>query len=506
MDWRQEDQEIRGEEFLIPVTFTRSISAAFLAAGLILGLTGCAQKSELRQEKIGREAANQDFKKAIAQIRKQGGPGGSLYGSQSKLLGHMDLGLLYHFAGMYDSSIIELAKASSIADELFTKSVTNEAVSLLTNDNVRPYRGKPYELTFMRTVQALNYLALGKPDEARVEIRQGQIHLDEVARLAGKDKGAYRDDALFRALSGLVYEMTGDRDDALISYFKSLKAYRSQGGAPDAFRRYALRALSLGGREDDLKNLGLDPPSPSPDALEPVPGQDGEIILIGHAGRSAEMQETMFWGTWVRDGILTIHFKDASGKTITEILPAPGLPASELAKAGSGGRTRSGTTFHVKFSMPSIKTIPSRARRFALSIDGVGTTRSESWSELNQHLEDYFAENRVAILTRTVIRVVVRTIANEKTKSAVRTDNPLINLLVNVGADVLTDQLEQADTRHWFLMPRTLEVARIRVKPGSYTATAGALDIQGIALHSQVFSGLQVKAGEKRVLVLSYWK
>ena len=65
-----------------------------------------------------------------------------LYGDNSVFLYHFDLGTLYHYNGDYKKSAAEFENAKQVYEDLYTKSVTNEAASVMTNDNVRPYRAR----------------------------------------------------------------------------------------------------------------------------------------------------------------------------------------------------------------------------------------------------------------------------------------------------------------------------------------------------------------------------
>jgi hypothetical protein len=67
----------------------------------------------------------------------------------------------------------------------------------------------------------------------------------------------------------------------------------------------------------------------------------------------------------------------------------------------------------------------------------------------------------------------------------VRTDNALLNLLVSLGTDLLADQLEQADVRLWFLLPRTLEVARIPAPAGRHVVQVAAENADGKVLRTE---------------------
>jgi hypothetical protein len=126
--------------------------------------------------------------------------------------------------------------------------------SLLTNDNARPYAGSLYERVFVHQYQALNYLAAGDASGALVEVRRANLIQNEAlakkensvdkaredAEKKGFDAGRYgnyfsgMDEAAGRVktgfqnaatfyLSGLIYEATGNTNDAYIDYRKALE-------------------------------------------------------------------------------------------------------------------------------------------------------------------------------------------------------------------------------------------------------------------------------------------
>ena len=477
---------------------TRLIPTALLGLAA-LGFQGCADKSMLRLEKIADSARKDDYQKAVADVRKNQ----DLYGSSAKLLYHMDLGILYHYAGKYDSSIEELSKAVAIHDDLFSKSVSNEALALVTNDNSRPYRGKPHEIVLLHQMLAFDYLALGKNDDALVEARQVQLYLDELKRKGGPDAKGYTDDGMFRYLSAIAYQGGRQSDDAAVSMYQAIKAYRNGPVTlPASVAKGAFATLKAHDREGDIQELKLTDAAPVAGGnVSPAEADGSEIIVVGEAGRSPALAQNVFWGTYARDGALVIHYHDAKGNVLTEVLPAPGLPASELQKASRGKRTQSGTTFHLKFALPAVKAAPSATRFFTVAGEATpNPVKTEALTDLDPLMEHYLQDNHAAMLTRTVIRVVIRTITAQETKSAISGDNPLLNLILNIGTDVLADQLEQADTRTWFLLPRTVQIARIPVKPGIHSLTVQAHDAAGNTLGTRSFENVDVKPGEKKFL------
>lgn len=458
-----------------------------------LGLGGCANRSAMRYEKIAKVAERNDYRAAAAAIRKNS----KLYGSNDRLLYEMDLGMLSHYGEEYDSSIAHLSRAVRIHEDLFSRSVSNEAAALLTNDNARPYRGKPYEIVLLHQYLAFDYLALGKYDDALVEVRQTQLYLDEIKRKAGKAEKAYLDDGMFRYLSALAYEAAREKDDAAISAYQAVKAYR--GGPiplPASVAAYAAVLLKSAGREEDIRELNLEG-----DAAAAAPEPGAEIVVVGSAGRGPALDQTVFWGTWVRDGVLVVHFRDARGQEVTEALPAPGLPPREIEKASRGRKSQSGTTVHIKFAMPVLKREHSRTRFFTVAGASLAApARTEPLTQTEPLLSQYLEENRGSILARTVVRVVIRTMAAQETKSALNTGNPLMNLFLNIFTDVLSDQLEQADLRSSFLLPGSVQVTRIPVKPGVHSLTVQAHDASGQALGTRRFDNVEVKPGQKKFL------
>lgn len=88
---------------------------------------------------------------------------------------------------------------------------------------------------------------------------------------------------------------------------------------------------------------------------------------------------------------------------------------------------------------------------------------------------------------------------NAKGVTVTQVTEAAVNLLLNVGTDVLADQLEQADTRNWFLLPGSIQMARIPVKPGKHSLRVDALDGAGGSLGTKAFADIEVKAGEKEV-------
>jgi hypothetical protein len=472
---------------------------AVLCALCLLVTVSCTTRSARRVERLHDATSTSDYLGAIERIREKP----ELYGQLNQLLYHLDIGLLFHYAEQFDSSNTYLLKAADIREELYTRSVTNEAVSILTNSNVRPYRSYPYEIVFLHQVLALNFMALGQTDEALVEARRTQLLFNEWERKNAKHN-RYFTDGMFHYLTSVAYDEAGESDDAMISLFHAVKAF--QAGPvplPDPIRDYAHHMFVLNGRESDNELLELEPAGPPED----VPGLDNglsEIVVVGYAGRGPVLRERVWWGTYVRDGLLILHHRSPDGSDETITLPAPGLPEEEYQRASEGRTTKSGTTFHIKVATPVVTPTPSVTEYFTLD-SGHTPVSLRSWevNDLDLQAQKRMDDAAARTIARTVVRVVLRTIAAQKAKERMETESAISNLLINVGTDLLTSQLEKADTRSCFLVPKRVHVLRIPVEPGTHSMKVAARDGNGGVVEVRRFTDIKVGTGQKRFLFFS---
>ena len=459
-------------------------------------LTSCASRSVLRFDTLFEVTGRGDFSTAIRTIQHKPG----LYGKTNRFLYNMDIGVLYHFAGRFDSSNVYLLKAADIYDQLFTRSISNEAVSMLTNDNVRPYRSKPYELVLCHQFIALNYLAEENVDDAVVEAKRTQLLFNEWERKGYKD-GKYSTDGMFHFLSSLAFDAQGQTDDAMISLYNAVKAFQNGPVAlPPEVNNFAYHMFRKNDRMSDAEQLKIVPNQGIAD-WENFGNEESEIVVIGYAGKGPVIREQVWWGTYVKDGLLVLNYTPPDGQMQTITMPAPSLPPEEYEKAAKGKKTRSGTTFHIKVALPVLQVFPSETDHFTIQGNCVkGSVKTFIINDLGKQAQKQMDDTHAATVARTVIRVVLRTIAAQKTKEELKTSSPVANLLLNIGTDILADQLEKADTRNCFLIPQTVQVARIPVKPGIYTIEIGAKNRTGGLLGSKTFTDITVGRHQKKLV------
>ena len=218
---------------------------ALLALTGLYGCSAVATKTKFH-EPITASIKSGNYDRAAQEIRAAGISG--KYSQKDRLLYYLDSGMIDHYARNFDSSNVELSQAEDAADELFTKSISRAAASLVLNDNVLEYSGEDYEILYSNLIKALNYVSLDEFDEAFVEIRRANDKLDLLEQKyadaatafnqrAGQNEPAvdyragkvrFNNDAFARYLSMRIYAADGQLDDALIDRRFLTEAFETQ--------------------------------------------------------------------------------------------------------------------------------------------------------------------------------------------------------------------------------------------------------------------------------------
>lgn len=448
-------------------------------------LCSCANKSMTRYETLAPVLKKEGFEGTIQKIEKKKD---DIYGKNSEFLYHFDKGMLYHYTGNNKESIKSFEKAEQVYEDLYTKSVTNEAAAIVTNDNIRPYRARPFEVLLMYQYQILNYLAIGDLDGALVEVRRAQIASEALYQ---KDKEKVNDNGWLRYLSAIVYEMAGEEDDAAIAYLKAAKAFEEGNiSMPKEAWEFINESLTKMDRADDLKNFKSPPLSQTPKATD-AREKGQEIIVIGYAGHSPILGEMYLSGTYVSGTAMNLTYKDGkTGKvgSFTVFVPP-------VAGAGSN-------TFHVGFALPEKMELPQRTSLFSVNLDGKMRISPEKVANIDAELEQNMEDENATTMVRTATRVILRTIAAQKAKSSTNTGNGILDLVKNIAVDVGQSQLEQADLRVGLFMPNSIYVTRIPVTEGTHQLNVSALGAHGQIVGDYRLDNIKVKKGQKKIVVI----
>ena len=362
-----------------------------------------------------------------------------------------ELGLVAHYANHFQESNAALDQAGDIAEDRYTKSVSKEAVSLVTSDQMRPYSGTRYERLLSHYYRALNYVYQGQLDGALVECRRATALINY---FKGEDEKYDFFGAGFLAyLSGVLFEATGEWNDAYISYKQAAEYYRNAAEKtgvemPEDIGRSLVRLARKLGFVDELARY-----QGQYGQFSPRPANTGELILFYESGYVPPKREEA----------LTFP-----------ILKTDDVKDEKFAPTLMGREGRVYKDIELEYILRvAIPTIDSRRPLLSGIEVAVGDvkTRGMLVEDVENIAIETFNAQRPIILLRTLGRALLKYLAYRKAN----TENEALGLLVNL-AGVVT---EQADKRSWQTLPNQIFIVRMSLPVGTHTLNLSFLSENG---------------------------
>jgi tetratricopeptide (TPR) repeat protein len=406
---------------------------------LLLAMAGgCATYGDWVGE-MERQIAAQDLPGALAILKDR-----TAQHERDAVLYDLNRAMLLRMAGDYAQSNGVFEEAKAAIDRLDAVSVTEQTGAFAVNDMLRSYTGEPFERILLHVYAALNYLELGRPDDARVEILQLDVLLGQEDHREGE--------AFARYLSGMIFESLGQYDDAMIAYRQAYTAYHrsdAAGGVPPSLGRDLVRmAVRVGGLEDELrtyrKEFGLPEGVPGPQA------EEGELIFLLHSGLVPIKRDNVI-GAAARDGKLVMVSMPYYENRVPRV---------------TGARLSAGATVATTV--------------MAEDVDAVALATLE--------------REKPAILARAIARAAVKHEASERADR----QGDLLGVVVNIAGAVA----ERADTRSWSTLPNRIYLARLPLAAGRHEVHVELQDYSGIAATRDYT--VDIAPGAKRFISL-HW-
>ena len=352
----------------------------------------------------------------------------------------LNTGLLKSITGDFEGANHDLQSAKKILNALQAISVSENLGAAMVNETLRSYDGSASERVLLHELLSINYLMLNNLEAARVEVLQADVVMKELAR-EDKPIGQL---ASAHYIAGLVYELGGELDDAMISYRKAANIMALRDMLPPPALQTSLLSLS--------QRLGLD------EEYEKYREQFA-FVVKPHALISAEII-VIYW-----DGVVTSKRGNSLSVWVPSLdqavsLALPHYPPSNYVK----------TPFELRMAGQHYRT--------GIIEDIEALSRED--------LDDESAAIYAMTLTRMVSKYqLVKTAGNQ---------NNSLGLLINI-ATMLT---ETADTRSWNMLPSSIQFARFSLPAGEYPLPFPLYS--GLQQAGPAESKLVVSAGEKIVL------
>ncbi|OGU17788.1 MAG: hypothetical protein A2076_10795 [Geobacteraceae bacterium GWC2_53_11] len=374
--------------------------------------------------------------------------------SKDLILYNMERGRYAQIVGKNDVSMADFKTSMDKISENDQKALISASdvganvAATLVNDNAIPYEGEGYERVLLHHYQALNYLKKKDVEGAGVEVRRANAEQNESLKrfekeleksqeeaseknvtasssskidtqyaqmdeVAGKVKNSFQNAYTFY-LSGFVYELLQQPNDAYIDYKKALEIYPEN----KYLQKDVLRLAAKLDMRDDLdelsKRFSLDPSQKF--VLESAAGS-GELLVLFEDGFAPEKHEVKI-SLPINRNIVSIAFPIYQEKWSSQT-PLLLLNNNEL----------------------------------------IGNT--EPICDIRALAVKALKEKVPMLATRQIIRAVAKAVTASEAKKK-------MGELGQFAANVWNIVSESADLRSWLTLPSNAQILRTTLPAGSY--------------------------------------
>ncbi len=365
---------------------------------------------------------------------------------KDRLLYYMDRGVVEQMLGNYDTSNYFFEQAYYYSQD-FRRNIGADIASMVTNPMTKPYKGEDYEIVMIHYYKTINYIQLGRLDDALIEVRRINIHLNEQSDKYEGKRYRYKEDAFAHLLMGTIYEAKRDFNNAFIAYRNSYNVYK-----------------------DVYSELGISPPEQLKKDILRTAALTGFYSEVDLYEKEFEMKAEVPSDT---SGSLVFFW-------LNGLVPVKGEVSVNLYNTGGNGSgfvfadDQSGMSFPVivsnsndKSNVSDLKmirfTMPKFNRRDPLSTSAYLLNDSQKYT-----LEEAEDVSKIAIanledrVLKDIALSIGRLVIKQAAEAAAREQNEGIGAAVSV----LNALTEKADTRNWQTLPNKINYKRVYLDPG----------------------------------------
>ncbi|MGZ2368301.1 COG3014 family protein [Ancylomarina sp. YFZ004] len=330
----------------------------------------------------------------------------------------------------------------------------SEALAIISNPSVKPYKPEDFENVLINYYKAIAYLQLGKNQEALVECRRVNEKLfalnDKYPR---NHKNRYSDDAFAHNLMGMIYDASKDYNNAFIAYRNAYNIYKTNYTenfgtlSPEQLKKDILRTAKRIGFEKEYnfysKEFGM--------TYESVSNNEGDIIFIWMNGLGPIKDEWSinFAASRGAGGILTLANNE-------EGVNFPFNTNNLSSKENAAFKNLD----FVRVAFPKYKERVPLFNEALIEIDGIGQYNLEKAEDVNAIAFKCLKDRMIRELANSILRLATKKALEEYARSKDDTLGTLLSI-----ANALT---EKADTRNWQTLPHGIYYTRIKLKPGNH--------------------------------------
>jgi len=418
----------------------------FTLMALVAAMAACAtfyQKTYQIQSNI----ANGNFKKADQLLENDT----KWPENNHRVLYYMNRGVVSFLMNDFQKCIDYLNKADYYVED-YSKQFGWEALSLVSNPMVKPYRPEDFETIMIHFYKSLSFLALDNLESAMVEARRINIRLQQINDKYKNHKNKYQRDAFAHNLMGIIYETAGDYNNAFTAYRNALEVYESDYkklfglDAPQQLKKDLLRTAKRTGFSDQVsfyeEKFNLRTPSISKKK------NTGELVLFWLNGMGPvkdEMQVTIS-NFGMSNGMINLGNRDMG---LNFAYSTQNL--SDREKAAFKNLS------FLRIAFPRYKERPPMYSEGQIMHSDT-TVRLQKAQDINQIAFQSLRDRMVREIGNSLLRLA--------TKKGLEELATLENENLGTIISIINAFTEKADTRNWQSLPYSISYARLKLPAG----------------------------------------
>jgi hypothetical protein len=427
--------------------FCAALTGCALAAATLASYDTAPSGLEVHDERLRRALATGATDSTIRRVRRKGD-----WSPDDRLLGLLYEGSVAYYAGRYDESARVLDRAAAMAEDRYTKSLSKEALSIVTNDRALPWVPGETELLFIHYYGMLDYTRRGMPDEAAVEARQLSALLQRFADQGDATDAGTR--AALHYLAGAVFEADGEATDADV-------AYRIARAIGDSLVPAARPAPATGRRTAA---------PPTGDVLVVV--EDGFVahrvdlsVYLAFAGGDAAAFATS--GERSRSAALGL-----SARVVNELasVEGNGLYYTGTNSLYLGGAKRGDDDYLLKLSWPVYRRPTRRVPAAVVVVDDSLSDGVRLAGDVTEAAIGDYRRIQARVISRSIVRAAAKYAAAKVAQKKVeKKHGEEAGWLAKLAVNAVGAVMERADTRSWHLLPDRVGLVRLTLPAGPHT-------------------------------------
>ena len=369
---------------------------------------------------------------------------------RNKLLYYLNHGYVEWMLNRYQVSNQYFLEADRIVED-YLRNYGLEALALLTNPKIKPYRPEDFEAVMLHYYTALNFIQLNDYEDALVECRRINLRLQQLNDQYADHKNRYQRDAFAHNLMGMIYEAAGDYNNAFIAYRNAFNVYEEDYEkyfsveAPEQLKHDILRTAYMTGFQDEVRYYE----KKFNTTYHHQPHEHGEVIFFWLNGFGPIKDE------W------SIHFtKIPSPREGYVIMRNEELDISFPLYIGNKSEDEKNAFAQLRFFRVAFPKYVERKPVYQQATLQIKNNRVqlEKAQDINEIAFKTLRDRMLREMSNALLRIATK----KALEFAADQENENLGTLLNI-VNTLT---EQADTRNWQTLPYSIHYARVPLEEG----------------------------------------